>query len=99
MAATATGSPKISAHAEKVLFELRTSDLRSYRELISAKNSPLPQGRTGCSQPRRLTHELRLNSRRGHRAVELDPETDDAEAMRGRGLQLKKSLGCVGRKA
>jgi len=38
MAATATGSPKISAHAENVLLELTISEARSYREDTKAKN-------------------------------------------------------------
>ena len=37
IAATATGSPKISAHALNVLFELTISERRSYLELIRAK--------------------------------------------------------------
>jgi hypothetical protein len=42
-AATATGSPKISAHAKKVLLELTTSELHSWREDTSAKNSEAPR--------------------------------------------------------
>ena len=47
MAATATGSPKISAQAEKVLFELTISEDRSYRADTSAKNSAAASGSNG----------------------------------------------------
>jgi len=47
MAATATGSPKISAQAEKVLFEFTMSELRSYREETRAKNRAAASGSNG----------------------------------------------------
>src|SRR6266511_3546482 len=42
--ATATGSPKISAQAEKVLLELTISEDRSYREETRAKNRAAASG-------------------------------------------------------
>jgi hypothetical protein len=44
MATTATGSPKISAQALKVLFELTMSDRRSCRELTRARKSAAVSG-------------------------------------------------------
>ena len=47
MAATATGSPKISAHALNVLLLETISERRSYLELISAKKRAAASGSNG----------------------------------------------------
>lgn len=47
MAATTTGSPKISAQGENVLFELTISERRSYLDEIRAKKSAAASGSNG----------------------------------------------------